>query len=70
MASKLKQLREAAGKTQLEIATQVNLSVSGYCLIENGLRSIPSDKAEELAELFSVPVGQIFLPLNYAVCEN
>lgn len=52
---RLKALREAAGLTQQQLATRVNLSLSGIAHIEQGLREPAWGTAIDIAAALGVP---------------
>ena len=63
---RLKYLREAAGKTQAEIAKVIFTSQQYYGKYENGLRPMPMDRYVLLARYYNVSLdylcGQIDTP--------
>lgn len=55
----LTDLRVMAGCSRAEVQEHLNLSVSGWGDIERGDSGLSSDKAQQLAEFFNVPVDII-----------
>ena len=52
----LKELREKEGKTQAEIAKEVNITQRAYAFYEKGDREPSIDTLIDLAEYFKVPI--------------
>jgi transcriptional regulator with XRE-family HTH domain len=68
MAKNMKQLREAVGLTQKQVANKTNKTETYISLLENGNRN-PSDKLKkELANLYGVSISEIFLALELTKC--
>lgn len=59
MQTKLKQVREAAGKTQQEVADDLNVKVGTYRNWEQGLRDLDGKKLIMLATYFGVTTDTI-----------
>jgi Predicted transcriptional regulators len=61
MREYLKDLRDAKGFTQQDVADKLNVSRQYYCFIENGSRQSNMDitLAVKLADVFSVTVESI-----------
>jgi len=61
MRDYLRKLRNEKGITQLEVANQLNISESGYSLIESGERQkdMSISMAEKLAAILDVPLTVI-----------
>ncbi len=57
------------GLTQRKMAELLNLPYSTYCEYEKGKKSVPADIAEQIASILQKPVGAIFMPVRFAVCE-
>ena len=57
--SRIKDLREDAGKTQKDIAEILGTSQSYYAQYENGKRSIPFERIVELAKYYNVSIDYI-----------
>ena len=57
----MKEAREKAGKTQLDVASALNISESYYCEIENGNRMPRLDLhfANDLSKLLKIPLKRI-----------
>lgn len=65
MQTQLKQVREAAGKTQQEVANDLNVKVGTYRNWEQGLRELDGKKLIMLATYFGVTTDTI-LGTEYA----
>ena len=59
MYQRLRKLREAAEKSQEEIAKLLDTSQSYYAQYENGKRHIPFDRVILLAEYYNVSLDYI-----------
>lgn len=57
--SRLKQLRIAAGLTQVEVARALNMSQPNYQRWESGSAQVPAGKVKKLARALRVPVDEI-----------
>lgn len=57
----LKDVRTKAGKSQDEVAKELDISMSYYSMIEAGKRQNPMDLTlcVKLAKIFSIPIKQI-----------
>lgn len=57
----LKKMRKDKEATMLEVATQLGISESYYCLIENGERQKRMDVSllVKLADIFNQPIAEI-----------
>lgn len=66
----LSELRVINDMTQSEIADKLNIAVSTYNMYENGLRNIPDDKAEQIADMLGVKINDIFLPIKFTISKN
>lgn len=64
-----KKARLKAGYSLEEAAKKLNISAGYLSQIENGQRQISSDRAEEIAKLYSRGKEEIFLPSRYAIRE-
>lgn len=64
-----KKARLEAGFSLEEAAKKLNISAGYLSQIENGQRQISSERAEEIANLYSSKKEQIFLPSRYAIRE-
>lgn len=58
----VKKLRKAAGMRQWEVAEKLNVSQSTISKYESGASKIDTQVAWKLAELFNVPVNEIYGP--------
>lgn len=58
--AKLINARNAAGKSQEELAKQLNMSLSMYSYIEQGRRNPSDDTKEKIARYFGLTVGYLF----------
>lgn len=59
MYRRLKDLREDNDKTQLQIATVLNITRQQYGLYENGTREIPTEKVIKLAFFYKTSTDYI-----------
>lgn len=59
MYRRLKDLREDNDKTQLQIATVLNITRQQYGLYENGTREIPTEKVIKLAIFYKTSTDYI-----------
>lgn len=64
-----KKARLSAGFSLEEAAKKLNISAGYLSQIENGQRQISSERAEEIAKLYSSKKEEIFLPSRYAIRE-
>jgi len=63
LSTRIRQLREAKGWTQLELAQAVGRrSKSTVCHWESGTKAISSDLLPKLAEVLGVTVGELYAP--------
>lgn len=67
--SKLEQLRKEKGIGQSALAEKLGIASSTYCQYEKGARMIPVSTAIEIANLLSVKVEDIFLPVKFTVSK-
>jgi transcriptional regulator with XRE-family HTH domain len=65
MSTNLKQIREASGLQQKEMAILLGYTVTSYNKIENGERRLPISKAIKAAEILKCSLDEIFLPSNF-----
>ncbi len=56
---RLKELREAIGKTQRELAKEFNVSKSAYNYWENGVMETDYQKLHEMAKYFDVSIDYL-----------
>lgn len=63
---KLKEIREKAGLTQLDMAQKLGISESYYCQLENGKRKMSLDNALKISAILRKTPNEIFLPSNFA----
>lgn len=66
----LAELRAANDITQMEMAEHLNIAVSTYNMYENGIRTIPSDKAQQIAFILGVEINDIFLPIKFTISKS
>lgn len=66
---KLKEAREAAGLTQLEIAKKLGISDSFYSQIENGKRRLSLKIALDIAAILKKTPNDLFLSSDMADCQ-
>lgn len=57
--TRLRQLRRDKGLTQLQIATDIGISVGVYQRYDNGTRKLPSEIAAKLANYYGVSVDYL-----------
>jgi putative transcriptional regulator len=60
MATNLKQLREAKGLQQQEMAKLLGYTVTSYNKVENGKKHLPIAKAIKAAEILGCSLDDIF----------
>lgn len=63
----LADIRRSAGFTIEEAAKKLGIPMGYLSHIENGKRSISEERAYQIAALYGVEVGAIFLPSRYSV---
>ncbi len=56
----LRTLREHSGKTQEQVAVDLEISVSYYSLLENGKRRLSLDRAERLARSLNRTLDEVY----------
>lgn len=59
---KVKQLREASGLSQRELAEKLNSHQASISFIENGERGMSLDYAIRLAQALNVPISELVEP--------
>lgn len=69
MVSSLERMRIERRMTQESLASAVGIGVSTLSMYENGLRSVPKDTAERIAQILACDVNDIFLPTKFTVSE-
>ena len=57
--NRLKELRKARGKTQLQIAQVLGTTYQYYSTYEKGLRDLPPERAKKLAVYFNVSLDYL-----------
>ncbi len=57
--NRLKELRKARGKTQLQIAQVLGTTYQYYSTYEKGLRDLPLERAKKLAVYFNVSLDYL-----------
>ena len=57
--NRLKELRKARGKTQLQIAQVLGTTYQYYSTYEKGLRALPLERAKKLAVYFNVSLDYL-----------
>jgi transcriptional regulator with XRE-family HTH domain len=64
LAQRIRQIREAQGLTLQQVSTRSKGRISAIALgsYERGDRSISAKKILELAEIYAIPVGELFTP--------
>jgi transcriptional regulator with XRE-family HTH domain len=60
IGSKIRRIREMMGKTQNEIAKEINMTHQAYSRMERGESSISTNKLEQIAEALGVLVEDIY----------
>jgi len=60
----LRSLRMSKQLSQEAVASDLNLSLTGYANIELGKTNIPFDRLAEILTYFNVPVTHFFYPQN------
>lgn len=61
-ADKLRELREAAGWTQEELAHRLGVRRQAIIKWESGEQSPRMDRLNKIADVFGVPVGELLQP--------
>jgi transcriptional regulator with XRE-family HTH domain len=67
MTNLVRQARLSAGYTIEGAAKELKISAGYLSQIENGLRQISEERAEQIANLYGRKKEDIFLPKRYAV---
>ncbi|EGW39355.1 helix-turn-helix transcriptional regulator [Desulfosporosinus sp. OT] len=67
--STIKEAREKAGLTQLEVAKKLKISDSFLSQLENGKRKLSLQMAIDIAEVLGMNPTDIFLPCNMSKCK-
>ena len=67
--SHLECLRLSKGFTQEFIAKQIGVATSTYSQYENGIRSVPLEKATAISDVLGCQVEDIFLPSKFTVSK-
>jgi transcriptional regulator with XRE-family HTH domain len=62
IADNIKDIREAKGLKQIEVATHIGVDKSAYSKIEKGLRSLTVEELQKMAQLFNMTADQV---INY-----
>lgn len=65
----LASLRQEKGKTQKQMAKILGIGISTYNQYENSQRNIPYEVAKKIADILSVQVEEIFLPVRFTVSK-
>ena len=60
--ARLREIRQAQGLTQEQLAEKASLSLNFLNLIERGERGPSFDSLERLAKALKHPVGELFVP--------
>lgn len=58
--SRLRELREAQGLSQVEMAEKLGIAKQNYNFIENGKRKVSLVMAKQIADIFTIPIEDIF----------
>ena len=64
--NKIRQFREQAGLTQLDMAKRLGISESYYCQLETGKRRLSLDNALQISSVLKKTPNEIFLPDSIA----
>lgn len=67
MINLMRQARLTAGFTIEEAARELNISAGYLSQIENGIRQVSDERAEQIANLYDKAKDEIFLAKRYAV---
>lgn len=67
MTNLMRQARLSSGFTIEEAAEKLNISGGYLSQIENGVRQVSDERAEQIATLYGRSKEDIFLPKRYAV---
>jgi len=70
VGKKLRSLRMSKQLSQEAVASDLNLSLTGYANIELGKTNIPFDRLAEILSYFNVPVPHFFYPYNELIAEG
>lgn len=60
MMVRLREFRNAHGKTQSEVAAALGVSTNYYAMIERGERSLNDSKIAAIADFYGVDSGELF----------
>ena len=66
----LEKVRKSKGLTQGDMASRIGIAVSTYSMYENGLRPVPLQVAQTVAEVLNCEINEIFLPQKFTVSKT
>jgi transcriptional regulator with XRE-family HTH domain len=61
----LKKHRKEKGLTLIEVSLLSDIPQNLLSQFENGQRSIPADRAQQLAKIYKVPIEKLFEPVRF-----
>lgn len=70
MYHRIKDLREDADLTQMEISQQLNISQRAYSHYENGTRDIPTNILINIADFYNVSIDYLLERTNNKQLQN
>lgn len=70
MYHRIKDLREDADLTQVEISRQLNISQRAYSHYENGTRDIPTNILISIADFYNVSIDYLLERTNNKQLQN
>lgn len=70
MYHRIKDLREDADLTQMEISRQLNISQRAYSHYENGTRDIPTNILISIADFYNVSIDYLLERTNNKQLQN
>lgn len=70
IGKRIKELRKKAGFTQVEMAEKLNISVSGYCKLEGGYRSLSIENCMAISKELEVSCDFIIMGAGHQIKQD